>query len=154
MTGPDDDPTPAGYTSAPPTHILVINDTPEILALFRELLEEEGYHVTLDQFAGDVGNKLRDIAQAQPDLIVLDFIIGGEPLGWQLLQALRMHRPTAAIPIVVCSADYRFIAAQEGYLDAQQIGVVRKPFEIEQLLTEIARAVARYNEERRDVPTG
>ena len=135
-------------------HVLVINDTPEILALFRDVLEEEGYRVTLDQFAGDVDDKLRDIAQAQPDLIVLDFIIGGEPLGWQLLQALRMNRPTAGIPIVVCTAAVQLISAQEGHLDALSIGVVRKPFDIEHLLAEVKRAFARYVEHQRDVPTG
>lgn len=136
------------------THILVVNDTPAILSLFRDLLEEEGYRVTLDQFAGDVREKLRDIACAQPDLIVLDFIIGGEPLGWQLLQALRLDRATAAIPIVVCTAAIHLVQAEEGYLDSQQIGVVRKPFDIDQLLAEIARALARYVDGRRDITTG
>jgi CheY-like chemotaxis protein len=145
--------TPDGRSSCA-RHVLVINDTPEILALFRDVLEEEGYRVTLDQFAGDVGGKLRDVAQAQPDLIVLDFIIGGEPLGWQLLQALRMYRPTAGIPIVVCTAAVKLVTEQEGYLDDQRIGVVRKPFDLDHLLSEIARALARYGERRRDVPTG
>jgi len=101
-----------------------------------------------------VGDKLRDVAQAQPDLIVLDFIIGGEPLGWQLLQALRMYRPTAGIPIVVCTAAVKLVTDQEGYLDDQRIGVVRKPFDLDHRLSEIARALARYGEGRRDVPTG
>ncbi len=140
--------------SAVPAHVLVINDTPEILALFRDLLEEQGYRVTVDQFAGDVGDKLRDIAQAGPDLIVLDFIIGGEPIGWQLLQALRMDRQTAGIPVVVCTAARKLVEELEGHLDQLAIGVVLKPFDIDHLLEEVARALARYRHERRDVPTG
>lgn len=136
------------------THVLVINDTPEILALFRDLLEEEGYRVTLDQFAGDVGDKIRAIDHAQPDLIVLDFIIGGEALGWQLLQALRMDRRTASIPIVVCTAARKLVEELQGHLDTLAVGVVLKPFDIDHLLAEIRRSLARYQQERRDVPTG
>ncbi len=64
-------------------HILVINDTQEILDLFREILEEEGYRVSLYSYAF---RDLDEIKQGSPDLIILDFIIGGEDYGWQLLQ--------------------------------------------------------------------
>ncbi len=69
--------------------ILVINDTQEILELFRMLLEEEGYEVVL---AGFPIQQISDIEQIKPDLIILDFVFGDQKTGWQMLQMLKMKR--------------------------------------------------------------
>ncbi|HTE67015.1 MAG TPA: response regulator, partial [Candidatus Binatia bacterium] len=54
--------------------ILVVNDTKEILELFRDFLETElGHQVTLMSFAPD---ELDRIADGKPDLIIIDFVIG------------------------------------------------------------------------------
>ena len=73
-------PVPSTDGAAPrPKSILVINDTPEILDLFRDILEAEGYEVTLHAFDP---KQLDEIEREQPDLIILDYLIGGEPAGW------------------------------------------------------------------------
>ena len=108
-------------------HVLVVNDTPEILDLFREILVEEGYRVSLYSYA------FRD----RPDLIVLDFIIGDENHGWQLLQKLKMDRETASIPIIVCTAAINLVRELEGHLREKGVGVVLKPFDIDDLLLEV-----------------
>ena len=80
---------------------MVVNDTQEILDLFEALLQDEGYDTFLYSYA------MRDLVEVErvnPDLIILDLMMGGENLGWQLLQKLRMKRETAAIPVVVCTA--------------------------------------------------
>src|ERR1700739_3349013 len=105
--------------------IMVINDMQEILDLFRQILEPEGYEVILYSFAP---NELQEIERHQPDLILLDFIFGAERLGWQLLQKLRMNQPTSTIPIIICTAAIREVREIEGYLHAQGIEVVPKPF--------------------------
>ncbi len=92
---------PTDGTAPRPKRIVVINDTPEILDLFRDILEAEGYAVTLYAFDP---KHLADIEQAQPDLIILDYMIGGEPLGWQFLQMLKMTRATEQIPVIICTA--------------------------------------------------
>ena len=71
------------------TRIMVLNDTQEILELFREILELEGYKVILNGFAP---NELQEIERPQPGRIILDVIFGDERPGWQLLQKLRMRR--------------------------------------------------------------
>jgi two-component system response regulator VicR len=116
------------------TRIMVINDTPDILDLFRELLETEGYEVILYSYAPF---ELAEIERLQPDLIVLDFIIGQANAGWQLLQMLKMHRATTAIPVVICTAQTHFVRQIEGYLATHDIRVVPKPFDIDELLTTI-----------------
>jgi len=133
----------AGGSGDPPTHIFVINDEPAILALFQEILEEEGYRVSLDTF-GRVGvrEQFERIAEVQPDLVVLDFLIGGEPMGWQLIQALKMRRTTDTIPIVACTAAVTVVKELHSHLSAMNVGVVIKPFDIDHLLDAIRRALA------------
>lgn len=128
----------------PPTkHIFVINDEPAILALFQEILEEEGYRVTLDTF-GRVGirEQFERIAEEQPDAIVLDFLIGGEPMGWQLIQALKMRRKTEKIPVVACTAAVSVVKEIHAHLSDMNVGVVIKPFDIDHLTDAVRRALA------------
>lgn len=116
------------------THIMVINDTQEILELFQEILVEEGYTVSLYAFAIQ---DLSEVERVSPDLIILDYIIGGEGVGWQFLQKLKMRRSTADIPVVVCTAAAKAVQEMEGYLKAKGVTVVLKPFDIDDLLTAI-----------------
>ena len=128
-------------------HILVVNDTVEILELFREILEEEGYQVSLYSFAF---RDLDEIKRDRPDLIILDFIIGGEDHGWQLLQKLKLDRDTADIPIVVCTAALQLVRDLEGHLLEKGVGVVLKPFDIDDLLLEVDNAWRRLGNNAKD----
>ena len=121
--------------------ILVVNDTKEILELFRDFLEQElGHQVTMMSFAPD---ELDRIADEKPDLIIIDFIIGDREMeGWQLLQKLRMYRPTATIPIIACTAAVRQVRDSEAYLLEQGIEVVLKPFGLDQLEGAVLRALS------------
>ena len=115
--------------------ILVVNDTQEILELFRMLLEEEeGYDVVLSGFPIQ---QIKEIEHIKPDLIILDLVLGDEKTGMQMLQMLKMQRSTASIPVLVCTAALQIVREQEGYLVSQGIHVVFKPFEIDDLLTNI-----------------
>ena len=129
-----------------PTRILVINDTQEILDLFRILLEGEGYKVVLSGFPFQ---QVSEIEQINPDLIILDIIFGGEKIGWQMLQLLKMKRSIASIPVVVCTAALNAIREQEGYLVSQGVHVVYKPFDIDYILTTIKLAL----ESRKNIPS-
>jgi len=115
-------------------HILVINDTQEILDLFREILEEEGFRVSL---YSSTFNDVRQITEHNPDLVVLDLMIGGEKEGWQLLQKMKMARETADIPVIVCTAAVQIAREMEGHLRAKNVGLVLKPFDIDELVVEV-----------------
>jgi len=124
--------------AAKPARILVVNDTQEILDLFRLLLEEEGYEVTLYSYAI---LDMRVIEQIAPDLIILDYIFGYEKSGWQMLQKLKMTRATASIPVIICTAAIREVLDIEGYLQAHGVRLVAKPFDIDVLLETVRLAL-------------
>ena len=126
-------------TEPAPPHVVVINDEEDMLALFRELLEEEGYRVsTLTYPTAD----LADLQILGPDLVILDMVFGGEDRGWQYLQRLRMTRSTATLPILVCTAAVRLVRDAHDALTRMGIGVVLKPFDIDPLMDEVRRRLA------------
>lgn len=124
--------------------ILVFNDTQEILELFEEILGQEGYEVILYSYAI---TDMPAIQRIKPDLIILDLIFGFEKSGWQMLQKLKMVRSTANIPVIVCTAATREVREIEGYLQAKGVGLIPKPFNIDDLLTEVKRQLAMYPHE-------
>jgi DNA-binding response OmpR family regulator len=119
--------------------VLVINDTPEILAAFKDILEDEGYIPLLYSYA--ITN-IDEVEQLRPDLIILDYIFGGAKAGWQTLQLLKMRRSTAQIPVIICTAATHAVRDIEGYLTAHDIQLVPKPFDIDDLLRAVERALA------------
>jgi CheY-like chemotaxis protein len=114
-------------------HILVINDTQEILELFSVILHDEmGFEVTMDSYRPRI---LEDIKEIKPDLIISDHVFGEEKIGWQLLQSLKMDRATADIPLIICSAAIKDLKEIEGHLTARDVGVLYKPFDVEELIS-------------------
>ena len=114
--------------------ILVVNDTQEILELFRMILEGEGYDAILSGFPIQ---QIHDVEEINPDLIILDFVFGDQKLGWQMLQMLKMQRSTESIPIIVCTAALDMVREQEGFLVSQGIHVIYKPFDIDHLIANV-----------------
>ncbi|HST89069.1 MAG TPA: response regulator [Ktedonobacterales bacterium] len=120
------------------TRIMVVNDTQEILELFEDILSDAGYEVVLYSYAV---MDMAEVERAQPDLIILDYIFGTEKTGWQMLQKLKMRHATADIPVIVCTAATREVREIEGYLQAKGVGLVPKPFDIDDLLAAVKWAV-------------
>jgi len=119
--------------------ILVVNDTQEILELFKTILEYEGYEVVLSSFPFQ---HIKEIEKIQPDLIILDFLFDDKQLGWQMLQVLKLQKSTASIPVIVCTAALQDVREQEGYLVSQGVFVIYKPFDLDQLLATIKQTLA------------
>ncbi|HYX48603.1 MAG TPA: response regulator [Ktedonobacteraceae bacterium] len=115
--------------------ILVVNDTQEILELFRTFLEEEeGYEVIL---AGTPVQQIKEVESIQPDLIILDLVFGDEKTGLQMLQMLKMQRSTSTIPVIICTAALDLLREQEGYLVSQGVHVLYKPFDLDHLAVNV-----------------
>lgn len=120
-----------------PKHIMVINDTQEILELFHEILSGEGYDVSIHSYST---RDLADVKRVKPDLIVSDHPPFREEQGWQFIQKLKMDRETARIPVIVCTTSMRWLRenVDEGWLTAKNISIVAKPFDVEELLLEVS----------------
>jgi DNA-binding response OmpR family regulator len=115
-------------------HVLAINNDPDVLSLFRELLEEEGFRVSTHSY---IDRDLEEIKLIAPELIVLDYMWASEDASWSLLQMLRMDPQTTVIPIVLCTGAAREVGALEGHLSGMGVKVILKPFNIDQLVDAI-----------------
>jgi CheY-like chemotaxis protein len=121
-------------------HVLVVNDTQEILELFTDILGEFGVETTTMSYAPRELDRVRAV---DPDLIILDFVFGEkELLGWQLLQKLKMDRALATVPVIVCSAAIRTLHELQGYLTEHGVVIVVKPFTVDQLEEAVVKALA------------
>ena len=121
-------------------HILIINDTQEILDLMAELLADDGYRVTTSLALLDM-SKVKTLA---PDIIVQDLLFEGtQELGWKFLTLVRLDPELARIPLILCTAAVRTINDPEmaEQLDRLGVRVVLKPFLIEDLLSAITGAL-------------
>lgn len=119
--------------------IMVVNDSREILELFEEILTDEGYEVDLYSYGV---HDLIEVKESRPDMIILDYLIGEEGYGWQLLQKLKMDRDTAHIPVIVCSAAVKQLRELEAWLAEKGVGVVFKPFDIDDLVVAVRKMLA------------
>lgn len=118
--------------------IVVINDVQTVLHLFREILGHEGHELLMFSYGVQ---DLTDIENFNPDLIILDYVIGNEEPGWQMLQMMKMNKGTAHIPIIICTAYLKYVQEIEGNLNLKGVSLVTKPFETEELLNAIDRAM-------------
>ena len=120
--------------------ILVVNDTQEILELFADIIEPMGHEMIPMSYAPD---DLAKVTAVKPDLAIVDFVMGGQEFrGWQLVQKLKMSRETRDIPLVICTGAKREVFEQEGWLTEKNIGLVLKPFDIEDLERAIRKALS------------
>ena len=119
--------------------ITVINDNPDFLELMRAILDEDaGYAVTL--FAGD-STAIGEIAASDPDLIIVDLLLGGAS-GWEIVTLARADQRLADVPVVICSADVT--ALKDRADELEQIGnvhVLAKPFGIDEVTELVERLI-------------
>lgn len=123
-------------TESSQRHILAINDSKEVLDIFRLLLEEEGYRVTTMRYAF---KDMAEIRLMKPDLVILDYMWAEEDSGWAMLQMLKLDRTTGSIPIILCTGAKKQVDELDGQLATMNVTVVLKPFDIDTLLDAITR---------------
>jgi CheY-like chemotaxis protein len=110
--------------------ILVIDTSLSILNLYHEALEEQGYEVELSNYAFE---SLSMVERLKPDLIILDFDREGQREEWQLLKLLKIHPPTASIPIILSMAPLLHPHWEE-HFQRNNIRLLLSPFSKEDLL--------------------
>ena len=117
------------------SRIAVINDDVPFLALMEDLLQSiEGYEVLICK-EGDRAYEF--VKQRRPDLVILDIRMGGEEIGWTVLELLTLDPATRPIPLIVCSAAVQDLQAHEPLLQRYGVAVLPKPFDLEALLEQV-----------------
>ena len=116
------------------TPILVVEDDPQLRVMFQLLLEGEGYPVIV---AADGLEALRAVRATRPSLVLLDLelpLLDGYAVGSQLRASYG-----DALPIVVVTATAQ---AAEAANDINPCAYLRKPFDVDGLLTLVWRCLA------------
>ena len=118
--------------------ILCVNHAPEILALQKAILEEEGFKVTTHSH---LDKDLDAIVELAPDVIILDYMWRQSDNNWVLLNLLTMDRRARRIPIVLCTGAMTAVRELEEQLENMGIRVVFKPFDVDHLIRVVNEAL-------------
>ena len=127
--------------------IAVIDDDAVFLDLMQDLLANgEGYDmVSTSHWL----HCLDFIKEAQPDLVILDLMLGRDQTGWTVLQLLREDPATSGIPVILCSAAATALRHHTSTESAHGIvETVAKPFDVDHLLEVIERLLETVPSER------
>jgi len=117
--------------------IMVVEDDPLNMKLFRTLLELDGYEV-VGVTTGE--GALEAAVPREPDLILMDIRLPGID-GLATCARLKADQRTAAIPVVALTS-YAMPGDEEKALKAGCIGYITKPITAESFRASIARFVA------------
>ncbi|HEY7030242.1 MAG TPA: response regulator [Thermomicrobiales bacterium] len=120
--------------------VLAIEDDAAIRGVYAELLTEEGFRVVTWGAVADDAHA--ELANLEPDLVVLDLVIAQQPAGWDLLVALHGGAETAAIPVLVVTAAGLLVRDRAAELEAWGCGVLMKPFDVDELVDAVRACLA------------
>lgn len=118
--------------------ILVVDDEHDFRAIVGHVLDRGGYDVVA---AGNGEDGLKMFGDYSPDLVVLD---GNLPDmdGIEVCRRLRATEKGAKVPVVMCTVRSAVGTVGEG-LAAGVTDYVVKPFEMDELLERVAKALER-----------
>jgi signal transduction histidine kinase/CheY-like chemotaxis protein len=118
--------------------ILVVDDDPNIPELVRQLFEDE--HFTID-WAADGAAGLEYLAQARPDVILLDLVMPRMD-GLAFLDALERNSAYKEIPVIMLTAE-SLSPTDRRMLQERVLGLIEKRgLDREALIQELRRALA------------
>jgi CheY-like chemotaxis protein len=117
--------------------MLVLDDDEDTLEVLSMVLQDEGYDVyQRDLLIED----LAEVERLAPHVMIVDVFMGARQAGWEFIQRLKAHPPTASIPIMLCTAG-RLTPEQIHTSQLQGIAIVYKPFDLHELLELVHRLI-------------
>jgi DNA-binding response OmpR family regulator/nitrogen-specific signal transduction histidine kinase len=115
--------------------VLVVDDEPSVVEVFKEFLSAQGYDLTLAASGEDAVRRLRD---CRPDIILTDLNLPG-------LSGLEVMRAAKAVDPEVCVVVVTGYASASTAIDALRQGAydyVTKPFDLDDVLQIVERGLA------------
>ncbi len=114
--------------------IAIVNDDTIFLSLMNDLLSEEGYRTVLINTSDKAYKEIRKL---KPALVILDIVMDKPESGWTVLELLQLDPETTNIPVILASADARFIREKRDWLEQHGIDSIEKPFNLDDLLAKV-----------------
>ncbi len=116
------------------SRILVVNRSLDVLNLFHDILDEQGYEVELSNYTFE---SLTSIEKLRPALIILDFAKDGSEEEWQLLKMLKLSQSVRTIPILLCIAPLFLTQNQEDHYRQKNIWILVNPIDKDELIAAV-----------------
>jgi CheY-like chemotaxis protein len=122
---------------SPVEHILIVEDSPDVLALSKEILEEVGYRVTTAESGEEALALFETLELGSIDLLFTDLVMPGGING--ILLAEEISKIDPALPILMTTG-YNEELVIEGPL-ASGLDVLGKPYRRSDLLDRVRQAL-------------
>ena len=118
--------------------IAIIDDDPAFVGLMHDLLSlGESYEVIS---TSDWLSSLEFVRTENPDLVILDLMLGRDQSGAAILELLREDPRTTNVPVLVCSAAAPALLRQASvWRDRGVVETLAKPFDVDDMLQAIER---------------
>ena len=116
--------------------VLVVDDDPAVRAFLQDALRAEGYAVEAAPDAGEALDRLWAEWDDQPDVLLLDLLL--PEVDGKAFAVLYRALPVRHAPIVLMSA---LPEAADVGLEIDARDVLRKPFDLDELLRRLRRAL-------------
>ncbi len=128
------------YTSLAKPLVLVVEDEAAIATMLRYNLEKSGFRV---EEAGDGQEALTRIAEIQPDIVLLDWMLP-QMSGIEVCRQIRRRPTTRELPVIMVTARTEDQDAVRG-LNTGADDYITKPFNMEALIARIRALLRRAN---------
>jgi CheY-like chemotaxis protein len=117
--------------------IMLVDDSSTNNLLFRDIFEEMGYEVWVEENPERVIMRLRE---SKPDLVLLDLMLPGMD-GLQLLQQIKSEQDSREIPVIMYTA-HMSDRIQQQAMALGASGYLIKPVSPLKILDEVSRLLA------------
>ena len=115
-------------------HILVVEDSENILEVIELMFDFQGWHVSKRD---SLTNILADVKEVKPNLILMDMLLSGAN-GCDACASIKEDSEIPNIPVIIMSAH------PEAHKEAKNAGAdyfIAKPFEMDALINKVKKAL-------------
>jgi two-component system KDP operon response regulator KdpE len=116
--------------------ILVVDDEPRLVRLVSEVLKAAGYRVVA---AASAKGATEQVALEQPDLVLLDVLMGAGPTGYDVCRSLREFSDVAVVMLTAKATEADILAGFEAGAD----DYLTKPFSAKELIARVQAVLRR-----------